>query len=50
MQTDSIVYGYIKDFSLPDSSRVELNQSAVADLPEPGDFSHLNQGLSLIHI
>ena len=43
MPFDSIVYGYIKDFSLPDRYRVEVNQSVVATLPEPGEFTHLNQ-------
>ena len=39
------MYGYIKDFSSSDSPRVKVNKAVVATLPEPGEFTHLNQAM-----
>lgn len=45
MRSETIVYGYIKDFSLASESRAQLNKSIVDELPEAGQFSHLNQSM-----
>lgn len=45
VRLDSVVYGYIQDFSGSDALRAKENISVVTSLPDPEELTLLNKGM-----